>query len=237
MAQLYIKIIKKVFFDSILPAFCLSCEVRGDWFCNSCLAKSKFNRAAGYCIVCLRYAGGEGRLCVSHKRDLGLQGLVGALSFREEATKKLIHSMKYESVHSAIPEITQKSYQLLEQFFIKNQFDAIIPIPLSLWRFRERGYNQSEIIAKTLANRLGIKINLDLKKVKETESQASLSRTQRISNLDNAFAYEGILSGKVLLVDDVATTGSTLKSAASALKSAGAKEVWAFTLAYEPKQS
>lgn len=235
MVKLYLKKIKKVFVESIFPSFCLGCQSQGEWFCSDCVKKSTFQRATNYCMLCLRYVGVEGRLCRSHARDIGLTGLVSALNYSEESTKNLIYSLKYESVFGAIPEVTEKSFNLLNIFFNKNHFDAIIPIPLSFWRLKERGYNQSELIARSLAKKLGLKIDLNLIKIKETKSQANLPRIERNINLLNAFSYKGILRGKILLVDDVITTGSTMKIAASVIRRAGASEVWGLALAHEPK--
>lgn len=112
--------------------------------------------------------------------------------------------------------------------------DMIIPVPLSPQRFAQRGYNQAALIAQPLAMIIDRKYCANaLKRVKETRTQVGLSQRERQENVRNAFcADQGrIKNGKVLLVDDVATTGATLSSAAQALLDAGACHVYALTLA------
>ncbi len=109
--------------------------------------------------------------------------------------------------------------------------DEVIPIPLSTGRCKERGYNQSFLIAYGL---LGKKPkNNILERIKETKPQTELSYQERIENVKNSFKAlkEKVEGKKILLVDDVMTTGATLKEASKALKEAGAKEVWVCVVA------
>jgi len=118
---------------------------------------------------------------------------------------------------------------------LKEPVDLIIPIPLTRKRLLERGFNQSLLLAKELGIRTGLKVKGDiLIKVKETPPQTSLGSKERRSNLKGAFFLKepSLVFGKrVLLVDDVFTTGSTLREAFYVLKQAGAKTVMAVTLA------
>ncbi len=237
MFLFYTKIIKNLVADIIFPEFCLGCKQRGEWFCVKCADTAKLEKPLDYCVVCARYSGVLGALCKNDRRNLHVTGLMSAFNFRSDAVKKAIYAIKYESAHATIKTITQKAYQVLKPALTEKKFDVIVPVPLSFWRYRERGYNQSEKIASYLSKELGVPVNLNLKKIKETESQVDLNRTDRITNLVDAFRFRGDISGRVLLIDDVFTTGSTLKSTAIALKKAGAKEVWGFTLAHETKNA
>lgn len=111
----------------------------------------------------------------------------------------------------------------------------LIPIPLHPKRLTWRGYNQSEIMAKKISDLMGYKTDANLLvKIKHSTAQAKLNKTQRKENLLNAFEVKKILTNqKLLIIDDVATTRSTLNQAAATLKKAQALEVWALTLAYE----
>lgn len=112
--------------------------------------------------------------------------------------------------------------------------DAIVPVPLGAKRLRERGYNQTALIARPLALALGLHYQpAALRRTRETRSQVGLSAPERRENVRNAFSAEPqLVRGKTILVlDDVATTGSTLSSCAEALLSAGAKDVFALTVA------
>jgi ComF family protein len=112
--------------------------------------------------------------------------------------------------------------------------DAIIPIPLSKQRQRERGYNQVSLIARPLAqiNHLAY-LPRGLRRARHTQSQVGLSIQERKENLKNAFLAEPkLVAGKtILILDDVCTTGATLNEAASVLSKAGAKSIYAYTVA------
>lgn len=112
--------------------------------------------------------------------------------------------------------------------------DLILPVPLSERRFRERGYNQSGLIAKPIADRLKIRYSSScIRRIRDTHSQVGLNAEERNINIANAFeADRGICGGRViLLIDDIATTGATLNECAVSLKRAEAADVFCFTLA------
>jgi ComF family protein len=116
-------------------------------------------------------------------------------------------------------------------------FDVIIPVPIHKRRLRERGYNQSSLLAQRLSRLTRIPIMEGvLIRIKHTPSQAKSDNIeQRRSNIRNAFKCVGHdMSGKrILLIDDVCTSGATLNSCAASLKAAGAASVWGLTLAKE----
>ena len=114
--------------------------------------------------------------------------------------------------------------------------DVLIPVPLHSRRLRERGYNQSDLLAKELGKLTGINTETRLlTRKKDGLPQArTASRNQRRDNIEGSFSCAGLLSGTaVILVDDVATTGSTLSACAAALKDSGATSVWGLVLARE----
>lgn len=115
--------------------------------------------------------------------------------------------------------------------------DCIVPVPLSKERFKERGYNQAELLSQPLAEMLGIEHNTDsLKRVKNTKKQSELLPRDRGKNIADAFAVEShtIFNKSILLIDDIYTTGSTVKECAKTLTNAGARNVRVFTLARQP---
>jgi len=115
------------------------------------------------------------------------------------------------------------------------QFDFMVPIPLHPTRKRERGYNQSFLLASQLSRIFNINLNINLLiKIKNTKNQSLLSKKERWTNITGAFKIKNpneVNNKSILLIDDLLTTGATSSEAAKALKSAGAKTVGVFTLA------
>jgi ComF family protein len=118
---------------------------------------------------------------------------------------------------------------------------VLVPVPITKTRKRDRGYNQSEILAKNLAKKFNLRVINCLARVKETKSQVGLNKKERSENIKDAFALNSklIIQGSelenatILLVDDVLTSGATMNEAAKILKRAGVKSVWALAFAKE----
>jgi ComF family protein len=114
--------------------------------------------------------------------------------------------------------------------------DLITPVPLHWWRAYRRGYNQSELLANRLSFKIDVPSKVLLRRIKPTRPQVELSRDQRAENVKNAFQVDeamitSINDKTILLIDDVCTTGATLRECARALKKGGAAAVYALTLA------
>lgn len=130
-------------------------------------------------------------------------------------------------------------YNELENIPYIWEFDYLIPVPLHETRLRERGYNQSEIIAEKISKLSGVPmINDGIFRIRETKRQSSLTGLERRTNVKGAFfAAESAVSGKrIVLVDDICTMGETLRACSDALLKAGAKEVIAITLCVSKKE-
>jgi ComF family protein len=108
---------------------------------------------------------------------------------------------------------------------------VLLPVPLSKRRLRARGHNQSAVFATMLSQWTGLPIDTGLRRIRPTTPQTSLDRRHRRQNVSGAFAWTGNTPRRALLVDDVATTYSTLSECAATLRAAGCREVWAITLA------
>lgn len=116
---------------------------------------------------------------------------------------------------------------------LRHGVTALVPVPVSGKRKRSRGFNQAELLAGRLAERLGIPAIPLLKRVKNTKPQSGLSKKERKHNLQSAFAWNAreadrweVLPGAVVLIDDIYTTGSTLTACAEVLRENGIKSVY-----------
>ena len=145
-----------------------------------------------------------------------------------------VHGLKYRNLRAAAPQLGQIMGEYLKTHRIPGEL--LVPVPLHSSRLRQRGYNQSDLLAKAAAQASEISWeNRLLTRTNNTPAQVgSQGRDQRRANVDGSFKCRpGLSAVSVILIDDVATTGSTLSACAAALKSAGAKSVWGLVLARE----
>jgi ComF family protein len=117
---------------------------------------------------------------------------------------------------------------------VSHAVEVLVPVPLHRRRLRERGYNQSYLLALRLGASVGVPVVGDaLRRVRHTASQTRLGMRERRENVANAFSCAGdrLRNKRVALIDDVCTTGATIESCGAALKAGGARSVWALTVA------
>lgn len=151
----------------------------------------------------------------------------------EGVGEKVIYQLKFSGNTAMARAIAELAYPLLNNPEYR-QCDMIVPVPLYWKRFLQRGYNQSEVLAKMLARYLDIPVKTPVKRIRHTTRQATLTREERLKNLKGAFAVpkpEKVKDKTILLIDDVLTTGSTLHACAEALCKAGVKDIKVFTVA------
>ena len=166
--------------------------------------------------------------------------------------RDLIHLLKYDKVLPAAAVLGEKlaqaikrmQDQMTEQTLFEGPPLLLVPVPLHSSKFRERGFNQAELIARAaLKHAVGKRFELSthlLKRRRVTESQIGLTQNQRKQNLRGAFAVtepDKLQGCEVLLVDDVFTTGTTASECARVLRRAGATKVWVATVARTLKKS
>ncbi len=204
--------------------------------CPSCLALPQPLQAEFFCRSCRTpftddYPLDEHDLCTVCRE--GLANFDAAYSFGsyEGSLQQLIHLFKYAKVESLAQPL---SSFLLRALPLEANFDLIMAMPMH-WRKRwERGFNQAELLAAPVARRYGLPLTTNLRRTRYTKSQAGLTESARRDNLRGSFRVhrpDQVTAKRILLVDDVFTTGATLRAAAAVLKSAGAAHVSALTLA------
>lgn len=149
--------------------------------------------------------------------------------------RDVIHEFKYNRQIHLRHLVARWLREALDDERVRDQeFDVIVPVPLHAARQRERGFNQAGLLAELLSGQTSISCRRLLKRVRYTTTQTALDRSERMENLHNAFRLRknaDVRGLRVLLIDDVLTTGSTLSECARVLKGAGAKSVHAATAA------
>lgn len=224
--------------DLLFPKTCVGCGVFGSYLCNDCI--KEIQQTELVCPFCERpnLGGVVHAVC---KRKFGLDGL-WSLGIYQGTLRLAIQKLKYKWVS----EMAKDLINMTLEYWVKNPpllLDKIkkdqgknwivTAVPLHPSRERWRGFNQSELLARLLAQKLGLKYETTLKRVRNTTPQMKLQAFERKSNIRNAFALTSNykLASSILLVDDVWTTGSTLKEYCYELKRGGVKQVWALTIA------
>jgi ComF family protein len=155
----------------------------------------------------------------------------------EGIAKKLIKQAKYKYYYDYLNELMGEVGGREELFYLNKFLDSkpiVVPVPLHPKRQRERGFNQAEVIALSLASRHKLSLNSHLlQRVRDTGRQVERSREERLKAMSDAFKINPNfqISNSVLLVDDVWTTGATMSEAAKVLKQARVKVVWGWVLA------
>lgn len=207
---------------------CPSCEngltLPGPLICQRCGVVLKSGGA--HCFHCRGSKGAQFKCKI----------IRSACNFNE-FSRGLVHALKYQGIDYVAPYMgvfMARRFALFSEFADVNW---VIPVPLFKKRARKRGYNQSELLARAFCKETGIALDVtSLVRVRDTGSQTKLGREARVANMTGAFEVKNpaAVKGKtVLLIDDVATTGSTLEACAQALRQAGAKRVMAYTFARE----
>jgi len=228
-------------FSLFFPAECRICDTPLTRFsrvpvCHDCLNKPQPLEADFFCAACNAPFQNSFPLDANGICALCRSGLLGfdhasSFGFYEGALRDLIHLFKYSGMRPLAPRLSALLDRALP---IDSRYDFIVPVPLH-WRRRwRRGFNQSELLARGVAKHRRIPLLNAVRRSKATADQAALTRAGRRRNVVGAFqTRKGIeIRGKrILLVDDVFTTGATASACALALKKAGAVSVTLLTLA------
>lgn len=219
--------------DLILPPHCVNCKSANSWLCQNCLNRISFIGT----VICQRcgapISSTRSTACTSCQQHPlhAIDGIRAVSIFEDNPIRPAIHVLKYQN-HQAVAAVLAN---LLADAYRRYTLavDLIVPVPLHATRLKERGYNQSELLAGQLSRLLQLPVDATtLQRIKKTEAQVALGAGERQKNVANAFAAKTTLfDQKILLIDDVCTTGSTLDACATALKAAGAASVWGLTLA------
>ena len=219
--------------DLLFPKSCVGCGREGKFICDVC--RSRMIKIGT--LICPRCGRPQinGILCSDCiNRHSNIDGIRSPFRF-EGTIRKAVHQLKYKNIRAMAPDLAE----LMFEYLINNPIpvEVLVPVPLHPKRLRERGYNQAELLGKALGKLLAIPVETEiLARKKYSPPQAkTTSVEQRRRNMADAFICKGngLQGCRVLLVDDVATSATTLDACAKALKESGTASVWGLVLARE----
>jgi len=226
----------KFVLDILFPPVCLNCQKylikNQNPICEECLNKIHLNNTL-FCPVCQARLPENKKIC--HFDCKYLLGAAG--NYNDPVLQNLIQAFKYKSVKTLAPALTDLLIKYIESLNPKLNLGnpIIVPIPLYFRREKERGFNQSKLLAKNLAEKLNLEFSEPLRRIKPTQSQAQLKDNEkRAENVKDCFKIvnpEIIKDRNIVLIDDVFTSGATINEAVKILKQNNTKKILALVLA------
>jgi ComF family protein len=220
-------------YDFLFPRRCVGCGREGGFICPAC--RTHFVPIAPpLCSLC-GIPLSSGSLCSSCAGwEAAIDGIRSAFRF-EGPVREAVHQLKYQNLKAIAPNMAALMVQVLDPETLRG--DVFVPIPLHPKRLKERGYNQSTLLSRELGRLLTLPVDEKcLVRQRNTRSQARTRNVlERRENVSGAFfcPNNNLTGRRVILIDDVATSGATLNAGAAALKSAGALSVRGITFARE----
>jgi competence protein ComFC len=221
------------FIDLLFPPRCGGCQAAGSLWCDTCRAAVK-PIVPPWCEKCGEPLVAD-RLCANCRAHSLVIEKIRSVALFDGVLREAIHRFKYERLAG----LAEPFGDMLADYWFAEQLTAdwLIPVPLHPSRERDRGYNQSELLARRLARRVGAPLSSrGLRRTRATAVQMTLNAAQRRENVAGAFecVEPRVRGARVLLIDDVGTTGATLDACAQAVLKAGAASVMGLTLARTP---
>ena len=208
----------------------------GEFFCESCEQNLPYNNKT-VCNHCGREIESPSEYCSTCKETLLSVDKSRSVFKYKKPISGLIKKAKYDNGRYILDYFAKKVANLYFSQFSGSEI--VCSVPMSRKRLRKRGYNQSEILAKKVAERINVPFSDSIIKTKETKRQAKLKRSERLKNLTDSFKVKdkkAVCGKNVLLIDDVSTTGATAEAVSVKLKKAGALRVFLITVANVPNK-
>lgn len=234
---------KELLLSILFPKRCVNCKAFGKYICDNCFARINYLDFSK-CTECMKPSVSS----LTHPRcskKFSLDGVFVAVEYKG-AIKKAVYKYKYEPY---IFNLSEPFSRLIYESMIQNEiFQNILStfsnvwitcVPLHEKRLMKRGYNQSEILGRKLSEKMNLRFNPKImKRVRDTIPQFKLKKEERAKNIAGAFElnpkYAGKMRGKtIFIVDDVFTSGATLRECGKLLKKSGAKAVYGLILSME----
>ncbi|MGC8862025.1 MAG: double zinc ribbon domain-containing protein [Armatimonadota bacterium] len=221
--------------DLVYPPRCLVCGEPGSlYLCEVCIGRIPLI-GPPCCRVCGAPVGLGERTCVECRGREYRFEYARCAGIYEGELRRAIHALKYDSHIVMADPLAELMARAFPNTYLAGKVDVVVPVPIHYSKLVERGFNQSEELARRFCTARGLPLEAGaLVKVKKTRPQVDLPEDRRAANVEGSFEVpspERIAGRRVLLIDDVFTTGATLSEAAGALCAAGASSVCAYALA------
>lgn len=212
--------------DLFFPKMCVGCRREGEYICDNC--QKMLIRPEQICPMCCSPSI-DGWTHPRCRTEVGMERLIVGLPYRG-VVQQCLKKVKYKS-----------AWEIIKFLYVLGKFSKCggVVTSVPMWREKEkmRGFNQANVIAQLLAEKNKVPNLVLLERMRETEPMFGLTKKERLANIKGVFrmcdkpekTYEGL--DRVVLVDDVWTTGATMRECAKILKKAGIREVWGVTLA------
>ena len=222
--------------DLIFPLRCILCDdvvPSNHALCECCLKElDVLTKEDGCCERC----GKKMIDCICRFAEFSFSGIISVFTYNEQS-KQIIHVLKYDPTSQVSDFLASLMADVLEKKSLCKKFDFITEVPMNNEEILRRGHNQ----AQTLARKIGLRANIPylespIVRLPDTMAQHTLSAIKRYENVKNSYDLpeNTFVNGKILLVDDVVTTGATLHRCSALLRSCGAQEVFCLTAATTP---
>lgn len=222
--------------DFLLPGICIVCrkEINQGLICNDCLDLVIYLRPP-YCPHCGRPID-KAKTCAYCRSEKNLD-YGRAFTLYVPPVDQMIHHIKYRGKTNLARFFGLGMAGIIKSDHYFKSIDFITPVPLFWWKKLRRTYNQAEILSKIIYQETSIPLIESLIRIKNTKTQTKLDHKKRQENVHNAFALKkgiNIKGKKVVVIDDVMTTGATIKECARVLKEKGAEKVYSLVAAITP---
>ncbi len=225
--------LKKAALDLLFPRWCIGCGKEGDYICRACRRELPVI-IPPICPKCGRPQS-QGLVCRACTDAPGVIDGIRSPFLFNGVIRQAVHELKYRNLRALVPSLAGLLYDYLRKNPVPG--DVLVPVPLHPKRQRERGYNQSALLARELGRLSGLSVEEGclVRRSYALPQARSAGVSQRQKNVAGAFACvdERLRGRGVILMDDVSTSGATLNASAGVLKSGGAAAVWGLTVALE----
>jgi ComF family protein len=211
--------------EVVLPPSCAGCGAFGEVLCRRCVASMRAARNPAEAFLA-----SDGSSLVSGET---IQLVMAALR-HDGVVRRALQRLKYGGAGRLASPLADAALPTLDRLLTISGPATLVPVPVHATRARERGYNQALLLARCLADARGLRLAELLRRPRATVRQHGLDRSARLANLRGAFASRPVaMPGRVILVDDILTTGATFEACAAVLRDAGVAWVYGLAIARE----